>query len=290
MRPTIPHFCGQQSNRWKRLLQYGLPACLAALLLVFCSNANVPTTLDHAPASSLDLQIEVDDQYASTSGVTIKASFSQSPTQLIILSGKQRFECDGASFPRTGQPQVSVPRQPPGGEYSCLYTDDQGKQTSVSIAVPQGAFAITSPTAGASVPIPVSTHPLNTPTANAGLPRASPTVASPQPIPPANSLTIQYTLPVLSPDFSVSLNGKATCGQSNSCGVVYAPSTNLNTNGTYTFSDLGTADGQGFDQFVPGPGSITLSQVTHGFYPSGGFSYLTVLYRDTLSIPVTWTR
>lgn len=289
MRPTIPRFFSQQTDRWKRLLQYGLPATLAALLLVFCSNANVPTTLDHAPASSLDLQIEVDDQYATTSGVTIKASFSQSPTQPIILSGKQRFECDGASFPQTVQPQVSVPRQPPGGAYSCLYTDDQGKQTSLSIAVPQGTFAITSPTAGATVPIPVSPRPLNTPTTNAGLPRASPTVASPQPIPPANSLTIQYILPILSSQISVFINGEATCGNYNSCGVVYG-STSSSRDGAYTLSDFSTADGQGFDQFVPGPGSITLSQVTHGFYPSGGFSYLTVLYRDTLTIPVTWTR
>lgn len=289
MRPTIPHFFGQQSERWKRLLQYGLPATLAALLLIFCGMIKPPITLDHAPASSLQVSIEIDNQYAPTSGVTIKASFSQSPTQPIILSGKQRFKCNGVSFPQTVQPQVTVPRQPPGGAYSCLYTDDQGKQTSVSIAVPQGVFAITSPAAGASVPIPASTHPLSTPTTNAGLPPASPTVASPQSIPPANSLTIQYTLPILSSQISIFINGKATCGNNNSCGVVYG-STSSSRDGTYTLSDFSTASRQGFDRFIAGPGSISLSAGTIQSDSSAGFNFIVVRYNDTLTIPVTWTR
>lgn len=288
MKRAIPRnfsarFFNQQTDRRKRLLQYALPTTLAAILLLFCGMPRPPTTLDHAPASSLHLLIEIDNQYAPTPGVTIRASFSQ-PDQPIILSGKQRFECEGVSFPQTEKPLVTVQRQPPDSAYNCIYIDEQDTRTSVSVAVPQGAFAITSPTAGASVPIPASTHPSGTPS---GTPTPPPNAYDPD---PAHALTIQYTLPVLPPKVLVPLYGRATCGINNSCGVVDGPS-NAENDGRYSFSDLESADGRGFDQFIPGPGSVSLSAVVVDF-PSenSGFASVSVIYKDTLTIPVTWTR
>ncbi|HEX5439720.1 MAG TPA: hypothetical protein VFW76_02475, partial [Ktedonobacterales bacterium] len=50
----------------------------------------------------------------------------------------------------------TCPRQPPGGAYHIVYTDEHGAKSTVVIPVLAGPFAILSPQDGAAVPIPTN--------------------------------------------------------------------------------------------------------------------------------------
>jgi hypothetical protein len=275
--PSSPHPRSTRTQQWKRLLQYALPVGLAGILLLFCGTPPQARTISEAPAKSLLLLIRIFKQYATTSTVTIQASFRAAGVP-IILSGKQTFQCDGTTFPQEVTPQVTLPRQLVGGTYNCIYTDERGTTTSVIVSVPQGAFAITSPTANTSISIPATTHPANAPTPS---PHYEPDST--------NLLSIHYTLPLVHEKTNTVIQGTARCGNQQACGTVDGPTTDAAMDRTYTFSDINTAYRQGFDQFIPGPGSLELTAVMPWDSPATGFALVNIMAQDTLSIPVVWT-
>lgn len=129
-------------------------------------------------------------------------------SQPAILGAGQRLTCNGVLVRRPdtnaqgyGFPEgtVTVPRQPPGGRYIFVYTDERGRQTTVVVPAPLMDFAITSLAASARVPIPRRVD--RGPTA------ATPTPGQPRPPELADApLTVRYTVPYPADSLTVEPN------------------------------------------------------------------------------------
>lgn len=78
-------------------------------------------------------------------------------SNVVSLPDKARLTCNANNitprFPSTTRP---CPRQPPGGVYRIVYTDEHGATSTVVVPVPVGALAIISPRDGATVRIPTN--------------------------------------------------------------------------------------------------------------------------------------
>jgi hypothetical protein len=315
--PAAPASPAERAAWKKRRIQYTLLLGLVLALLVFCGYKPVSLrTLSRAPASAIRLSIAITGQYATpytaASEVTALVTFSDASGSF-ALSGKQSFACNGTSFPVSTYIftyKTQLPRQPPGGAYSCVYTDDQGQQTALTLNVPQGALAITSPASGATVAIPgnpptsppdpscpifivtptVTPNPLYTPTDTPGPIQVSPTVPPAVRVPQASSrsLLISYTLPTLPPGAQAIVSGEAVsfCSNGMQYGTVSGPQERAT--GSYTLADTSSSSGQGFGLFVPGHGTIVLRAAFSWSPAAGGLSAATVSFRDMLAEYITW--
>jgi hypothetical protein len=260
-------------------MQLVLPLIFALLVFLACGLTDEIRTEATAPASSLKLLISIPGQFAAAStgktSVFISVFFSDASGNF-ILSGKQKMTYNGVNL--SSETSTSgIPLQPPNGAYTCVYTDEQGHQTTRVIPVPQGTFKITSPANGATLPIPKSAQ---TPPAD----------STPGPRPPefTASMHIHYVFPVVPHNATATVWGKALAPPKD-----YAPEIQGTTEpmtGDYTLSDGEAAYGQGFDGHSPGPGSIALDSTIQWDAPPGGFQAVHISYGDGLSIPVTWTN
>src|SRR5215472_16302717 len=91
----------------KGRLRLMLPLIFALGVFLACGAA--PNTVARAPASSMNLTILIEGQFASNSPGTIiavSAEFSNA-TEDFVLSGKQSLTCDGVKIPNEG----GVPRR-----------------------------------------------------------------------------------------------------------------------------------------------------------------------------------
>jgi hypothetical protein len=153
-----------------------------------------------------------------------------------------------------------VRRQPPGGGYACLYTDERGLQTPVTIPVPPGTWKILSPPDGAQVLIPRET----------------------------GELTVTYRTPQLPPDASAEVNVIAAC---------YAtyPACRANSEdqspatGRITIPMVSPGTPAVDSAFVTGQGWLTLIGHLTLMIPASGFHTLQVQYFDSIVDYVTWT-
>jgi len=209
------------------------------------------------------------------------------PACPVALSEHQSLSVNGTVFPYLGDPNalssssaVQVPRQPPGGEYDFVYTDERGQKTRFSLPAPDATLAVTAPTPGQTVPIPTG-------------PRAVPTAIPPGPGAPdlVNSpLTIRYTAPTFPAGATAAVTGEAVCGDlfgpGDACGRVtgaLAPAT-----GTYSLTDATTGYGYGFETFQPGPGSVWIDLIAHWTPAPAGFAGLRVGLHATVYSSITW--
>jgi len=219
----------------------------------------------------MNLSIGIDGQFAPDSAVTtvfVSVTFSNA-SEGFVLSGKQSLTCNGVKVP-----SGAVPRQPPGGAYTFVYTDEQGHQTTLIVPVPQGTFQALSPTPHASVPIPMNTR--HTPPAS-----ATPGPRSPE---FTNVLSIHYRFLLLPQNATATMSAYASFPN----GAVFG--TEEPATGTYLLSDAGTPYGQGFEAFPPGPGLITLKASIDWTPPASGFHTVQVVYGATLVYAITWTK
>ncbi|HEU5200118.1 MAG TPA: hypothetical protein VFU32_10795, partial [Ktedonobacterales bacterium] len=117
-----------QRNRLSTRKRYVSLFFPASVVLIFMMACGPMRTLEHAPATIIYLSIRIQDQYTTAAQVTLSASFSDGQG-LFALSGNQALTCDGVILPQGSQGVGSIllNRQPPGGSYHCIYTDDQGK-------------------------------------------------------------------------------------------------------------------------------------------------------------------
>jgi hypothetical protein len=298
---------------------------LAALIMLACSVVHV--TVTKAPAEDLSLTLSLIGAFTTTNGPVELHVSIQDPSKggNVMLSGGQRLTCDGVSdhnekdHPWQGA-DFLVPRQPPGGAYTCDYADERGQRTTLTLPVPVGRVVIVSPTAGAHVPIP---QPPTEPTATAA---ATPVPSQPS----ASSLVIHFTFPsppgyTAPPADSTSTppvqwsepyatifvtagcaapphlpqqptvsaqNASATStagGTPASPGPACAPAWGdvVAPTGTYVMSSMHGMSYR-FPGIRTGPGWIQLHYDMHWLAPAGGFKYIEVATYDDVVIPITW--
>jgi hypothetical protein len=282
--PSLPGASpGKRPGIKKRYASLFFPASLALIFVMACGPLR---TLEHAPASIIYLIIRIQNQYTTTAQVTLSATFSDG-NGAFALSGDQALTCDGVILPQGSQGVGSIllNRQPPGGSYHCIYTDDQGKTSPVTVPVPPGNLAITSPAPNTAVPIPVS--------AQSPTPEGSPTPLF-RTLESTDPLTIDYTVPTLPADVTVNLSVNAQCGSAaapDACGIVtgcaVSDAREL-ASGSCTLSDANTPYTYGFARFSPGPGSIGLVSDFKWTAPAAVFQELRVEYADRLNMPIIW--
>jgi len=264
---------------------------LAAALFLACGQIQPPPVLEHAPASALTFAIELEDvsrfdgSRISITQVEVTVTvFSHG--HAVTLSSQQKLWCNGVPFskPSYGEMAVPVDRQPVGGSYVFVYTDEQGHRTTFSVpAIAPVTFISLAPGAAVAIPLPVTSVP----------------TPAPQTIPPGSRapnldhtpLTIRYALPSLPPGAVARVSMWAECtasGKLGGCGGVDGPSDELPT-GTYRISDATTGYGYGFETFVPGPGYIEASlQII--WYPATAFASVKITYGESLTeLPIRWT-
>lgn len=266
--------CSRQEIRSrKKLLWLLLPLGGALVILLACGAA--PNTVATAPASTMNLSIRIDNQLIPDSTgtmVSIYVTFSNA-SEGFVLSGKQTLTCNGVKLP-SGAVRWAVPREPPGGAYTFVYTDERGHQTTLIVPVPKGTFQVLSPTPDASVPIPMHTR--YTPLAS-----ATPGPRSPELV---NALSIHYHFPLVPQNATATMSAYASSSNS----AVYG--TEEPATGTYLLSDAGMPYGQGFEAFPPGPGVITTKTSIDWTPPASGFHTVQVVYGASLVYAITWTK
>jgi hypothetical protein len=279
---------GGRSRPRPVILALAIAAVLVPLILA-CGEDPAPQRLKTAPASQLQLSLRFDSTSSEASHplppdkVFVTARFQTAQVQ-VLLSGGQTLTCDGTD--------VAIPtlldRQPPGGKYICMYTDERGQRTTVVVPVPTGTLAITNPPAGASVPIPPP------------LPHATPLPPKPglKDLPPRvlhGPLAITYTLPTVPPGGQAFVSATAGCPPSPdglACDkpygpTVYGPESAVH-NGTYVLADSPSSI-SGFDYLAPGPGYVMLTLATYWSPAPQGFQQVDVDMRESVTNPVTWT-
>lgn len=135
-----------------------LIALLAIPIILACGIT--PRAITTAPARDISLTITINGQHATfpstaSSSVLVHVSFMVAGYRgSVILSPSHSLTCNGVPLNLTTGVGAPVPRQPPGGAYTFIYTDEQGRQTTLVVAVPSGSFAITSPATGATIALP----------------------------------------------------------------------------------------------------------------------------------------
>ncbi len=275
-----------------RLYLYPLLSfCFVFVLMLACNS--VPR-ISQASASDLSFSITVLGQYsfANSEPASMIEIFAtvQNDGQYGYLGNNLSLACNGRAFDwfsSSPDGAVALPRQPAGGAYQCLYTDQNGKKTPIIVPIPQEKLQIISPAAGAAVPIPAQdTH---MPTSGL-LPTATPARSPGQ----VSALIIHYTPPVLPADAA---GGWAKVKAAAGCkpvtpAPVWVRGDSAAATGMYVLTDASIPIGSGFDAFtpdsVPNSGIIEVDTAFSWLLPAGGFHAVRIEYDDTLINKVTW--
>jgi hypothetical protein len=234
-----------------------------------------------APASTLSLEGHFDGALLPGAQVTIRLRIADAAHgQDVALTNQQFFTVNGVRVPEPPPPSgqttipfvrfVTVPRQPPGGSYRFVYTDERGQQTTFVVPAPQADFVVTSPAPMAHVPIPA---------------------------PSSGALTVHYTVPFpvsafpstptseLPPVHYTEDTVMATASgsfQSGFAGTVLA-SDQQSPTGTVTIVNTG------FQHLVSGPGTIRVSATVAWFLLArAGFAAIQMGFHDTVEVPIFW--
>lgn len=302
----IRDFLARQHATWKQKVGVLFSSSFLILVASWCGGTATVVTLKEGAANTLSLAVKVLGQYnANTPEVTITVTFSKGG-YMEPLAGKLRIACDGVTAANqsinSGGSRMSVPRQPAGGNYHCTYTDEKGNTTSLTIPVPTGTLAMTSPKAGATIhlssnvtPPPYAFPPTPTPSGNP-TPTSPPPSISPTATPITGALAllkgleVRYIFPSFPSDVDTQVWVSATChvpAATTICGTVTgypAPPT-----GTYLLTDYNGPPDYNFDNFTSGAsGAIILSARGSWSPPPGGFEKVAIEYDDGINIPVVW--
>lgn len=149
----------------RRFILWLLPLLSLALAIWACSASvlPVPPPVTHLPASRLRAVIQFVGQYDDSPNVQVLVRLYEAATSKeVSVADKARLTCNGSDInPNFTGPSLMRPcqRQPPGGAYRIVYTDEHGIASTIVVPVPSGLFAILSPRNGSTVKIP-DTEPL----------------------------------------------------------------------------------------------------------------------------------
>lgn len=275
--------------RPQRIAPYLLALAVVLVPLILACGASLQT-LKTAPASQLQLWLTFDYDSIPMGSVSVTAEFRTARQGSVVLTGGQSLYCDGVNLVgysgkvRVGASEPWLHRQPPGGAYTCVYTDERGQRTTVTIPVPTGTLAITNPAVGAQVPIP---PPVPKPTPVTPLPTSG--LAPPRVL--HEPLVINYTMPVLPPGGHAVVQGTAGCPRTSGgmvCDTVHGPQSAAQ-GGTYVLADPQPPIASGFDYLYPGPGYVSLALTMDWSPAPQGFQQIHVETRESVTNAVTWT-
>jgi hypothetical protein len=267
----------------------------AVLMMLACMSV---AKLKAAPATNLNLSVVFEGGLAQVSKVKISVYITTTPNAWVQFAGHQKLSCNGVTIPemdsgRSNDPPirtVTIPRQPPGGAYTFVYTDEGGRQTTVVIPTPQVDLAVTQPLANARIPIPKTPSP--TGEQNPELPRPESLASEPFQITytvpfPIDALPVEdQKIPPIDQAF-VSITGSCRHGKPTECMLRGG---GIDASGSATISDNYTPYGHGFENFAPGPGAVALNMTVLWNMPDTGFNSFRVQYEDGVSEPVTWVE
>lgn len=290
-----------------------------------------PPPATHLPASQLRLDISILGQYQQystsssvpTVGIAVRV-YEGTNTREVSLPDKATLTCNGVDIKQNSNGfSPPCPRQPPGGVYRIVYTDEHGASTDVVIPVPLGAFAILSPQDGATVPIPtngtlpvrftIPTAPANgsvavdNVTVACSVSDAQPCGAVDATLRPATTATPGQGFGAFAiaplvknvgnvtpqPGKTPTRGPVPTQGPTPTPGATPLPTMPIPTptvvvtqNGD-TGTILLTGD---YSEFQPAKGFLSMSVEAHVTPDPGGFSSATAIYTDTIHTQFTWTR
>jgi hypothetical protein len=266
MQTACPRHAQTRPRRSMMLVARLVAVALASsLVMLACTHpGTTPHTLATASPSQLTLSIEIDNEYIPPLGsppskqvtLVIKLQDAKGP---VILSHGQSFVCEGAIWDSQSYPPLIVRHQPPGGAYSCVYTDERGQSTQITIPVPPGTWKILNPAAGAQVPIPLKT----------------------------GNLTVTYEFPRL-PSYAttrVSVNAVGYANYPNS----FSDAGQNPATGQITVPLVSSGTPPAYTQFEPGEGYLTLNGDISLTLPASGFHSVQIQYSDSTMNYITWT-
>jgi hypothetical protein len=311
-----------------------LSLTLATLACGFSFGSHIgyqPPPATHLPASQLRLEISILGQYqqystsssAPTVGIAVHV-FEGTNTREVSLPDKATLTCNGVDIKQNSTGfSPPCPRQPPGGAYGLIYTDEHGAKTTVVIPVLTGAFAILSPLDGAIVPIPtngvlpvrftIPTAPANGSvaiddvTAACSVSDAQPCGAVDATLRPTATATPGQGLGAFAiaplaanvgnvtpqPGKTPTRGPVPTQAPTPTPGATLIPAmptatpTVVVTQNGNTGTILLTGD---YSEFQPARGFLSMAVEAHVTPDPGGFSSVSVIYTDTLHTQFTWTR
>jgi hypothetical protein len=267
----------------------------SVLLLLACMSV---TKLKAAPATTLQLTVVLQGGLVSASQVKISVYITTTPNTWVQFAGHQKLTCNGVNIPEVaslisnGPPTrtVIIPRQPPGGSYTFVYTDEGGRQTSVVVPAPQVDLAVTQPLANARTLIPKTPSPTGEVDTASSRPEslASEPFQITYTVPfPIDALPVEdQKIPPIDQAF-VWIQGSCRHGEPAECML---GGDGIDASGSATISDKYTPYGHGFENFAPGPGDLRLNMSVRWKMPDTGFNSFGVQYEDGVSVPVTWVE
>jgi hypothetical protein len=218
----------------------------------------------------------------------------------LVLTGREAVTVNGVAVPLQGKGAARatlIGRVAPGaGSYTLIYTDGQGRRTTVHIPGPQQEFAVLQPTPGEHLALPaLATAP--------AVPTPGPTL---QPRPPSLAhlpLTVRTTLPFLptppSADahaklehYSIAASALGPCapGWSRCQPVITQAGEGAPfPTGTVTIDDRAAPWGDGFETLAPGTGEVEATVSATWTLDDVGFAQFSAQYFDLVNVPVLWT-
>jgi hypothetical protein len=140
-----------------------LPLLALACLLLASVACGVPTAFHarpYPPGRDLHLLVSIGDQFTHLSQPNVLVIIRFATLEDVAPADAASITCNGHDItPRApsvfAHPSSNLPcpRQPPGGAYHLVYTDEHGAITSAVLPVPSGEFALRSPTNGGILPV-----------------------------------------------------------------------------------------------------------------------------------------
>lgn len=257
-------------------------AALAAVFVLFACTTPQSVKLSTARAAQLGLVLTFTHALVSSPTAIVDVTIGPNANTRLQLTGKQHLSVNGRdedpSFPVSLACCVyrfTVPRPPAGGQYTIIYTDERGQQTTAVVPAPQPDLSITEPSAYTRIPIPK----------------------------PGSPLDVHYTVPTFSslvsspagPFMQIDAGAQGNCkhrtsDETTASGICYSniDSGQPNVTGSAVISDAGSPPEHGFDNTAPGPGELYVLASVAGNLPDTGFAYAHFQMSDLVSIPITW--
>jgi hypothetical protein len=272
-----------------------LPLVVAILCMMFAFSACGQPQAIHTstvPADQLRLELDFLHALSPSTRVIIDVNVlahDGGHWYTVALANHQHLTVNGqsadADSPLQFTAQFTVPRPQAGGEYTIVYTDEHGQQTTAVVPAPQHALTITMPAAHAQIPIPqpgtllaihyTAPFPFTSPFAHRPFAQMSGNAAG-------NCKAVAQTAsgtPTATPTEAVPSEPF--------CISIYSAQSDMT--GTALVSDTGLASKAGFGNLAPGPGQVAIYAAVYGDIPTAtGFAGVRIHFIESTSLPITW--
>lgn len=242
-----------------------LPVVSLALAIWACGST---PAISHQGAAHLRLAITFTAQYTGNTDTALVdvRIYDTTNNQLVFAPTNAHLTCEGADVkPDYQRFMRECPRQPAGGAYHFVYTDERGVVTTVVIPVPRGTVALLAPRPDDRVAIPAN-----------------------------NALAIRYRVPTAGPDGSVTMDEVRALAL---CGETAAPPCGEVTFGKPFTTGEAVIGGDGvfqlrgdFSSFQPKPGMVDMTISVHVSPSQSGFARVDATFTDSVAAPITWKR